>query len=46
VKKDRTSAEVRLLNEQERVDEIARMLGGVTITDQALAHARQMLEGT
>ena len=28
VKKDRTSTEVRLLEKQERVDEIARMLGG------------------
>ena len=28
----------------ERVDEIARMLGGVDITDQARAHAREMLK--
>ena len=27
-----------------RVDEIARMLGGVKITEQTLAHAREMLE--
>ncbi|TDG15178.1 DNA repair protein RecN [Seongchinamella unica] len=28
-----------------RVDEIARMLGGVKITEQTLAHAREMLAG-
>ncbi|MGC1455469.1 MAG: DNA repair protein RecN, partial [Nitrospirota bacterium] len=33
VKKERTSTEVRLLNKQERVEEIARMLGGKTITE-------------
>jgi DNA repair protein RecN (Recombination protein N) len=31
------------LSEAERVDEIARMLGGVDITEQARAHARDML---
>ena len=29
----------------ERVDEIARMLGGVDITDKSRAHAREMLKG-
>jgi DNA repair protein RecN (Recombination protein N) len=28
---------------QDRVQEIARMLGGTQITDKALAHAREML---
>ena len=40
---DITSSQVRLLNETERVDELARMLGGVTITENTLAHAREML---
>ena len=31
------------LSGQERVREIARMLGGAQITDKALAHAREML---
>lgn len=31
------------LDEGHRLEEIARMLGGVTITDQTLAHAREML---
>ncbi len=44
VKKDRTSAEVRLLGKQERVDEIARMLGGKTITDATIKHAEEMIE--
>jgi DNA repair protein RecN (Recombination protein N) len=44
VKKDRTSAEVRLLDEQERVDEIARMLGGRTITEATIKHAEEMIE--
>ena len=32
------------LDDKSRVDEIARMLGGVKITKQTLAHAREMLE--
>ncbi len=43
VKKDRTSTEVRLLDKQERVDEIARMLGGKTITDATIKHAQEMI---
>ena len=31
------------LDDSHRLEEIARMLGGVTITDQTLAHAREML---
>ncbi len=42
-KTDITSSSVRLLNEEERVEEIARMLGGVTITANTLAHAKEML---
>ncbi len=38
-----TSSTVRHLNAEERVDEVARMLGGVTITENTLAHAREML---
>jgi DNA repair protein RecN (Recombination protein N) len=44
VKKDRTSAEVRLLDTRERIDEIARMLGGKTITEATLKHAEEMIE--
>jgi DNA repair protein RecN (Recombination protein N) len=40
---DITSSTVRLLNHEERVEEIARMLGGITITENTRAHAREML---
>jgi DNA repair protein RecN (Recombination protein N) len=43
VKNDRTSTEVRLLEEQERVNEIARMLGGKIITDATIRHAEEMI---
>ena len=36
--------ELRALNDEEKIQEIARMLGGVKITPQTLAHAREMLE--
>jgi DNA repair protein RecN (Recombination protein N) len=38
-----TRTAVKSLSSAERVDEIARMLGGVDITEQARAHARDML---
>lgn len=41
-----TSSTVRRLSDEERVAEVARMLGGVTITDNTLAHAREMLAVT
>lgn len=40
---DITSSTVRLLDNEERVEEIARMLGGVNITAKTLAHAKEML---
>ena len=43
-KKDRTITQVRLLEEGEREEEIARMLAGVKITDKALSHARELLK--
>ncbi|UOA07478.1 DNA repair protein RecN [Methylobacter sp. S3L5C] len=42
-KTDITSSSVRLLEGEERIEEIARMLGGVTITANTLAHAKEML---
>ncbi len=39
-----TYTQIARLNETERVNEIARMLGGVEITDQTLAHATEMIE--
>ncbi len=39
-----TLTRVSELSTEERVDEIARMLGGVKITEQTLAHAKEMLK--
>ena len=39
----RTVAEVKRLTEAQRVEEIARMLGGETVTQRARDHAREML---
>ncbi|MDH5254617.1 MAG: DNA repair protein RecN [Gammaproteobacteria bacterium] len=39
----KTTTAVRLLSPAERVEETARMLGGMKITDQTRAHAEEML---
>lgn len=39
-----TRTHVRRLDQGERIDELARMLGGVRITQQTREHAREMLE--
>lgn len=39
-----TQTHIKLLSEKERVDEIARMLGGVEITKKTLEHAKEMRE--
>ena len=41
-----TRTNVIPLDRAARVEEIARMLGGVEITDRTLAHAEEMLEST
>ncbi|SDI21158.1 DNA repair protein RecN [Winogradskyella thalassocola] len=40
---DMTHTQLKKLNEDERIVEIAQMLGGLTITDSAMAHAKQLL---
>ncbi len=40
---DRTRTGLHRLDREQRVEEIARMLGGVELTEQSLAHAREML---
>ena len=40
---ERTKSDIRLLSDKERLEEIARMLGGVTVTDQARAAAEALL---
>ncbi|MGB8221517.1 MAG: DNA repair protein RecN [Polyangiales bacterium] len=39
----RTKSDIRLLSETERLEEIARMLGGVRVTDQARAAAQELI---
>ena len=39
-----TQTDVRSLSEEERVEELARMLGGVEITARTRAHAEEMIE--
>lgn len=39
-----TYSRVEKLDDQRRVHEVARMLGGVDLTDQTLAHAREMYD--
>ena len=40
----RTRTVIRPLDDRQRIDEIARMLGGETITPATLEHAREMLD--
>ncbi|MCK4588151.1 MAG: DNA repair protein RecN, partial [Gammaproteobacteria bacterium] len=42
--KQKTVTDVSPISKQDRVDEIARMLGGLEITEQTLSHAREMIE--
>ena len=41
---DKTISQVQPLGRAERVEEVARMLGGATITDTTRRHARELLE--
>ena len=45
-KRDSTLTHMALLDESGRVSELARMLGGVKLSDQTLAHAREMLNAS
>lgn len=38
-----TSTEISILDEKKKIEEVARMLGGIEITQQTLAHAEEML---
>jgi len=40
---DITYTQLKKLNEEERIVEIAQMLGGLNITESAMAHAKQLL---
>ena len=42
--KDTTVTDIKQLDNKQRIDEVARMLGGIEITDQTLSHAKEMIE--
>ena len=42
--REKTITDVSPISEKDRIDEIARMLGGLEITEQTLSHAREMIE--
>lgn len=44
IERGRTLTEVRALRDAERVEEVARMLGGETISDAARKHARELVK--
>ncbi len=39
-----TKSEVNKLTQEQRIEEVARMLGGVELTEQSLLHAKEMLK--
>ena len=41
--KDRTHTRIDLLQKNQRIGEVARMLGGIDVTETSLDHAREML---
>ncbi|HVP35481.1 MAG TPA: DNA repair protein RecN [Terriglobales bacterium] len=44
VSKNRTLTKIKLLSREERIKEIARMIGGKKISDLSLEHAEEMIE--
>ena len=44
VERGRTITDVRPLADAERIEEVARMLGGETVTETARRHAREMVK--
>jgi len=45
VRDNRTQTAIMLLSPEERVREVARLLGGKVISERAIAHAEEMLKG-
>jgi len=39
---DKTTTSISLLDEQQRIEELSRMMGGIKITEQTRSHAREM----
>ena len=45
VRDNRTQTVITVLNPEEKIQEIARLLGGKVISERAMAHAEEMLKG-
>jgi DNA repair protein RecN (Recombination protein N) len=45
-KEERMSTRIRFLSDEDRLDEITRMLAGVDLTEKAREHAREMLKAS
>jgi len=43
ISKDNTTSSITQLNDKQRINETARMLGGIDITEQSLSHAKEMI---
>lgn len=46
VSQDTTQTQMALLDEEGRITELARMLGGIKLSERTLAHAKEMLKGS
>ncbi|GLR64085.1 DNA repair protein RecN [Marinospirillum insulare] len=46
VDQDTTLTQMELLDEKGRITELARMLGGIKLSERTLAHAKEMLKGS
>jgi len=46
IQQNNTHTSITVLNQQQKIYEIARMLGGIAITNQTIAHAKEMLQLT
>lgn len=44
IDKNKTKTEIHRLSEKERVEEMARLIGGVDLTPTTLSHAKEMIE--
>lgn len=41
---DITTTSIKVLNDKDRIDEVARMLGGIEMTEQTIKHAEEMIQ--
>jgi len=41
---NQTKTQINTLNKKERINEVARMLGGIDMSDKTIAHAKEMVE--